>query len=322
MVASRHRLTVPAWIDVGASTHTGRLRATNEDDYLLWSGGGGEPVFVAALADGMGGLVGGGEASRLATRALVGEFLARAAADSATDAADWLRQQELALRCGYDRAGEAVADRAARSPRLREMGTTLTAVVVGCTGGAVVGHIGDSRCMHIHEGQGVWLTTDHAVEGHARHLLTRCIGVGNDGPVDADFARIELARGDRVVLVSDGVWNGLSASEIVALVGSSGNSVEASERLVERAVRASGADNATAIVLAWQEGQDGEHTVELLRDEPWLQQAIPCPDHRLTSPWWPWIAWGLALVLAGAAFAQAYFGVDLESWWTGLLSGG
>ena len=59
-------------LEVGAATHSGCVRRTNEDDYLVLMPDDVTSVRergrLLALADGMGGVTGGAEASRAATR--------------------------------------------------------------------------------------------------------------------------------------------------------------------------------------------------------------------------------------------------------------
>src|SRR5262249_27794675 len=161
------------------------------DDYLVLAPHDPEVVRrigrLVAVADGMGGAMGGAEASRAALRALAAEFLTPPSAGTVAPAH---------MRAGFAAACRRVLELARESPALAGMGTTLTAVHL-CGERMVVGHVGDSRCYRLRDGRFEQLTTDHAVRGENR--LTRCIGAGRDHE-DVDVAEHDLRPGDRLLL--------------------------------------------------------------------------------------------------------------------------
>jgi len=154
--------------------------------------------FLAAVADGMGGHIGGEVASRLAMEAAVaagGDAVARVLA-----------------------ANAAVVETARDRPRLTGMGTTLTLAVF--TGDLVeIGHIGDSRAYRYREGKLEQLTRDHSLvaemvasgelrpEEAATHpfrsVITRALGL--ESAVSVDLVQSDLLPGDRFLLCSDGL---------------------------------------------------------------------------------------------------------------------
>lgn len=70
-------------LDIGVSTHTGMQRHANEDDYLVLCGAeAARGADLVAIADGMGGMAGGAEASRAALRGLALGFCGAGAADA------------------------------------------------------------------------------------------------------------------------------------------------------------------------------------------------------------------------------------------------
>ena len=70
-------MKVPRRFQLGVATHTGVVRSTNEDDYLLLAPPNGQPcLLLAAVADGMGGVTGGAEASRSGLRGFASGLLA------------------------------------------------------------------------------------------------------------------------------------------------------------------------------------------------------------------------------------------------------
>jgi PPM family protein phosphatase len=285
-------MKLPAGFGVGVASHTGLVRSSNEDDYLLV---GGERGLVVAIADGMGGAVGGAEASRTAVRAF------------AAQAADPRLRVEAGerLRRGFAAASERVREVAATVPSLRGMGTTLTAVILEA-GRAVLGHVGDSRLYRLRDGRLEALTEDHAVKGSA-HLLLRCIG-GDGPPAEPDVRTESVAAGDRLVLATDGVWNVVPSAELER-AASRHKPQEAAEAMVQAALAAGGPDNATAVVVdvvapAGTDATDGDAAgddapvaVDLPRAEPTASMSDWPPPVRLRSPVWPWL-----LLAAAVAF--------------------
>jgi PPM family protein phosphatase len=233
-----------AW---AAATHQGRVRDHNED--ALWPRPNDQGVargeaadhFLAAVADGMGGHIGGEVASRLAIEAAVaagGDAVARVLA-----------------------ANAAVVATARDRPRLTGMGTTLTLAVFA--GDMVeIGHIGDSRAYRYREGKLEQLTRDHSLvaemvasgelrpEEAATHpfrsVITRALGL--ESAVAVDLVQRDLLPGDRFLLCSDGLTTMLAGPQIAALLaGRDGPAAAAA--LVEAANRAGGFDNTSVVVV-------------------------------------------------------------------------
>jgi serine/threonine protein phosphatase PrpC len=281
---------LPAAYRVGVATNTGRVRGSNEDDYLI--GGLLAPapeLLFCAVADGMGGVAGGGEASRVALRALGAQVL-----DGGSSAPLPRR-----LQAGFAAASARVAELAAAVPALRDMGTTLSAL---CLDGerARIGHVGDSRIYRLRDGVCERLTTDHAVR-EPHNLLTRCIG-GGHVDVEVDHGDLDLRAGDRFLLVSDGVWSLCPEPALVEALAAA-EPQRAADDLVAAALRAGGHDNATAVVVHTDGGGGAGATVEveLPRDERSApREAWPRPA-SLRAPVWPFLL--LAAAVAGFVLA-------------------
>jgi serine/threonine protein phosphatase PrpC len=233
-----------AW---AAATDSGLVRSHNED--ALWPRPEGGEVdrgesagpFLAAVADGMGGHVGGEVASGVAIEAAV------AAAGSPVDR---VRAANL-----------AVVDAARRRPRLAGMGTTLTLALF--SGDALeIGHIGDSRAYLLREGNLEQLTRDHSLVAEMiaagelrpeeaplhpfRSVITRALGM--ESSVVVDRVRRELLPGDRVLLCSDGLTTMLEDGQVAALLGA-GTGPEAAAALIEATNQAGGFDNISVVVV-------------------------------------------------------------------------
>jgi protein phosphatase len=297
---------VPARFQVGACSHPGQVRSHNEDDYLVGTLPG-ERALLAAIADGMGGLAGGAEASRTALRALAGAVL-----DGGSDA-----PVDLRLRAGSVAAAARVRDAAAAVPALRDMGTTLTALCCADDRLHLV-HVGDTRAYRLRGGGCEQLTEDHAVR-QPDNLLTRCIGAGQPS-LPLDEASLDLQVGDRLLLVSDGVWSVVAADEfgrLAALVPPQA----AAEALVKAALRAGGPDNATAVVVEVASAAAAAgaplRDVDLPRHERPDERQLWPAARSLRPPHWPWWLLAAAVVVVADVACRLAGGPGLPFAWPG-----
>ena len=230
----------------GKATDVGRVRASNQDRLLT-----SDNLF--AVADGMGGHVGGEVASRMALEGLQDAFS---------------RQPTLeGLRDAVEAANTAVWNRGQEDQDLRGMGTTLTvvALVGGTDGRDLIGlaNVGDSRAYLLSDGTLSQLTNDHslaeekvrqgemteeqaAVHPH-RHILTRALGVA--ATVDVDLWKFQVRTGDRLLICSDGLTNELSLTDIAEVLTSVRDPRKAARTLVKKANEKGGNDNITVVVI-------------------------------------------------------------------------
>ncbi len=239
----------------GSATDVGRVRTVNQDMPL-------ERPNLYAVADGMGGHVGGEVAARVAVETLERAFEHSPTIDG--------------LRGAFTEANNAVWQESQLNADLRGMGTTLTAMaLVGGTSGKDVlalANVGDSRAYVFSDGELSQVTADHSLaeermrhgemtEEEAavhpqRHILTRALGVSSD--VEADMWELELRSGDRVLLCSDGLTNEVSTEEMAEILREVDDPDEAARRLVDAANEHGGADNITVVIVDVQVGDDGD----------------------------------------------------------------
>ena len=274
----------------------GPVRVENQDDFLFYEpadeGDFARSGRLVAIADGMGGEAGGAEASRTVLRALLATYL------------DVEGAVEERLDHGLVAARAALEREVADNPGLSGMGTTLTALVVMPDGHVVGRHLGDSRCLLLREGRAEWLTDLH-LNPLDEHQLTRAVVCGTH-PLDAEAFGVELAVGDKLLLMSDGVWRALSESEVLA-TGASCEVDELVEVFLERAQRVDGSDNATIVALSWE----GEASRDASAPREVVESACEERSGRLESisvasplaRWWPWILVVLGVGLGAAAWA-------------------
>jgi serine/threonine protein phosphatase PrpC len=242
-------------LDAAAATHVGR-RERNEDAWLV------DPAHALfAVADGMGGHVGGSVASGLTVEALR-SFYDRGLRttpilwqDSVGEASPGQRRLDMAIRLTQ----RAIED-AALGP-LHEMGSTLVAMQFA-DDLALIAHVGDSRAYRLRDGKLEQLTKDHSLiqalvaQGSAQlaaslparyqGVITRSLGPVGDSR--ADFRVVDTQPGDVFLACSDGLSGVLDAEDITNLLGQS-NATQASRALVDSAYAAGGSDNITAVVV-------------------------------------------------------------------------
>lgn len=225
-----------------------RLRKENQDSFGVFEIRGN---ILALVCDGMGGHVGGAQASALAVRS-IHDALTSAPANAAP--AD-------ALRIAVEQANQAIYEAARKNYRLMGMGTTVVATWI-VDGVAHIAHVGDSRAYLVRTDEVVLLTRDHtmvnlfvdaellspedAATHPEAHVLSRSLGIERQVEVELHDP-LPLADGDRLVLCSDGVHGVVDDDELGWLDFRDPNKgIDEAMRLVEER---DGDDNATAIVV-------------------------------------------------------------------------
>ncbi|MCP4846985.1 MAG: serine/threonine-protein phosphatase [Verrucomicrobiaceae bacterium] len=258
-------------INWSCRTDVGRFRRSNEDAFVALSlnsegapvlgSSGSESVskcdFIFAVSDGMGGARSGDFASRIAvekiTSLLPGYFRSGVGADSGERQV--MNELFEIIHADIGMLGRAY-------PECRGMGATLSLCWV-MPGRLLVAHVGDSRVYRWRNGnkngleqlteddtrvaglQRAGKISEYEARNHpARNMLSKALGAGNQY-VRPQVETVDLERGDRFLICSDGVTDGIWDSGISRLLGDGSNA----EEIVELAVQESGRDNATAIVV-------------------------------------------------------------------------
>lgn len=250
---------IPISIEVASKTDIGRVRSNNEDSHLvldlsqspLAAGG---PLKLVAVADGLGGHAAGGTASRMAVDCLKDSFTGPMAARLSS------RDEALAmLRRSFLEANNCIHTAGAQPGKVRGMGTTLVAAVIG--GDFVdVCNVGDSRAYVLAlNGDLRQVTKDHSWEAEyadqfqegtaelagATNLLTRALGPQR--LVEADDFSENIDAGEVLLLCSDGLSKMIPHAEIAGILHTAGSLSDAVDELVKTANDNGGEDNITVV---------------------------------------------------------------------------
>lgn len=219
-------------------------------------------LALLAVADGMGGYGGGAQASMLTIREL--QWALSPVFDGAL--AGQLKPEPTAndqLRRALGRASQAVHAAAQADAQLKGMGAAAVVALVW-DNTAFVGHVGDCRAYHFHNGELKQATRDqtliqrmldlgtlsrHEAQHHpARNELSQAIGRRPD--VAPDLCQLSLEPGDWLILACDGLQTHLGDEELrkeieLALPAAS----FLADRLVSVANERGGSDNCTVIAV-------------------------------------------------------------------------
>lgn len=228
-----------------AHTDVGRARPENEDSYLC-----NDKLGIYAVADGIGGLPSGGQASQLAISTLQ----------------KIVSEHTVGQKLNYERIITEINDQVFKLGRVLSpqfgIGSTLT--FVHLTGVKLhFGHVGDSTALRLRSKALEQLTIDHTIETELkqraargeplallmenRNALTRCIG--QPPPIEGDcFSHTVLPR-DRYLICSDGITRFVTQEEIAKALTDAASPEHAVKALIDRANERGGLDNSTGVAL-------------------------------------------------------------------------
>lgn len=248
-------------------TDVGLLRDHNEDSLLLL------PDYrVVAVADGMGGHRSGDVASQLCVSTLSDFFSVTVGRD-----ATWpfpadpnLTDEENYVLTGLRLANRRIFDRSLMAMADFGMGTTVVAAMFDARAEHVtVGHVGDSRCYRLREGEIVQMTRDHSLVSDAAHMapwmtaeelkqlpsnvITRALGIRED--VVVDLVTEATKAQDVYLLCSDGLSGLVSDEELLQVVRTAPSLDDACTALIERANYLGGTDNITVVLASVDEDE-------------------------------------------------------------------
>lgn len=253
----------------------GRFRKNNEDTFLAltfdarelhYLGKVGEGSlemgdFVFAVSDGMGGAKSGEFASKIAVEQIT-KLLPKSFSLSAQRMEAGLTDVVREL---FDRIHQTMTQMGRHYEECAGMGATLSLCWI-MPEWIYFGHIGDSRIYFLpKEGPMVQVSHDHSYVGWMqrqgklnerearthpqRHALNQALGGGQQN-IEPQIGRIGWETGDRLLICSDGVVDGLWNRRIEELSRADAEDGTLNTiNLVKQAVADSGRDNTTALLI-------------------------------------------------------------------------
>jgi PPM family protein phosphatase len=206
---------------------------------------------LIAVADGVGGNVGGAIASTV-----VVEAVRTAMQDASGPSNDRLSR---AVESANEQLGRAVA----ADPGLAGMATTLTAVALE-QGSLTIAHVGDTRAYVLRNGRLCRLTRDQTVVQSLvdaglvdeadlgthpmRSVLLGALHGRADDAQHLDVTTVPVFAGDRILVCSDGLTGVVGPDLIERVLREEARPEEAAARLVKDALAAATHDNVTVVV--------------------------------------------------------------------------
>ncbi|MDX2191777.1 MAG: protein phosphatase 2C domain-containing protein [Gemmatimonadales bacterium] len=284
-------------VDSFGLTHPGLVRERNEDQFLIASvhklmqvhqssldhQALGDAVsdshgFLFLVADGVGGLPGGQEASSAALRAVVDYVTFTMRLYYHSDAEHESRFLEE-LERSVLRSHSAVRAEGDRIGLPGGLATTLTMVAVIWPTAYLI-HVGDSRCYRLRDGTltqisrdqtmaaalveaGV-LTPQDAERSGLRHMLASVLGAGTAEPMTASS---EIQWDDQLLLCSDGLTKHVNDEEIASVLKHEPTAERCCRELVRLALERGGTDNVTVVVSRLK--RDVRHGTTREAPRPW-----------------------------------------------------
>lgn len=277
-------------VEIHATSHVGRVRRGNEDNYLLlnisgsrsWTSEQSEGEFVIesqkfdvdangvvlAVSDGMGGALAGEVASKMAVESVC-EKLLNDDTDATLTPESYHYNLISKLYNATVYANYLVHQQGRTDPQFQGMGATFTGIGVTPDGVDII-QVGDSRAYLIRNGKIYQVTKDQSLvqqlidaqqisaeeaETHTlKNVILQALGAQNEiYPVSA---RLTPSQNDVLLLCSDGLSNKVSAADMQKIVGENLESLElACAELVKEANENGGEDNIT-VVIARLSGDD------------------------------------------------------------------
>lgn len=268
----------PEAVDVFGLTHVGMVRSENQDCFLVASLHKSMQVhhtnlpeaelgelrspsrgYVFLVADGVGGVPGGQDASRTALSAIVDYVLQ--AMDLYVQLDPDVEPQFLAqLQRSVEQSHEVVRMAGEADVSHAGMATTLTMVCIRWPRGYLV-HVGDSRCYMLRDGELMLLTKDQtmaqamvdagtlspdqAEESNLKHVLYSAIGALRAEPMTYSTT---LRHSDIMMLCSDGITKHVSDEEIRDHLAACTSAEATAKALVDLALDRGGSDNTTVVI--------------------------------------------------------------------------
>jgi serine/threonine protein phosphatase PrpC len=237
----------------GLRSITGDYRENNEDRGFADPKG---RFFI--VCDGMGGQAAGERASEMAVKYVADDL--EKLVDFEHDSSEKVRK---AIDESLRHANIEIMALGEVDPELCKMGTTIV-FLLSVAGRFYIGGVGDSPAFRFSNGSFEKLTKDHsltqalidagtitpaeALTHRFKNVLWRYIGT-KEGGSGAELREFPLTHGDRFVLCSDGVIEGISRDQLNEIMQKSTDPQTAADAIVDAARAGGSQDNITCLVV-------------------------------------------------------------------------
>lgn len=281
-------------VQYASLSDVGMRRQNNEDSYAVQISQVEEEFtrrgHLFLVADGMGGHAVGELASQIAAETIPHNYFKSP-----------INDPRLSLQAAVVAANTAIHEKGEQNRDFQRMGTTCTVLTLSSRG-AILGHVGDSRCYRVRRDRIDQLTFDHSLEwelrrrdsqnagkldfSNHRNIILRSLGPEQNVQVDLEGPFVVLPN-DIFALCSDGLSNQVTDVELGAILRELSPS-QACRLLVHLANLRGGPDNCTVLVA-----RIGE-----------LPANIPPPSEPVEEPQntlgWAWLLgfWAVAMLVA------------------------
>ena len=284
-------------IEYSELSDIGRRRSNNQDSKEVLPPSNSQQYrqrgWLFLVADGMGAHAAGEMASAMAAQRVPLVYEKHAS-----------RSPPYSLRFAIEEVNREINTKGENNPDFRGMGTTCTTLAI-VPRGAIVGHVGDSRCYRIRgtkveqisrDHSLVWelesaggMTREQANQSAPKNIITRSMGPHPKVDVDLE-GPLPVELSDTFVLCSDGL-SGQVSDEEIGLLASLLTPKMATRALVGLTLVRGSPDNVTVIVA--RAGVE-QVTAVSSSDAPWPMSEPVKSDETTKSA--PWIAVGVSLV--------------------------
>ena len=271
-------------VEIHATSHVGRVRRGNEDNYLLlnitssrsWTSEQADGEFVIesqkfdvdangivlAVSDGMGGALAGEVASKMAVESVSEKLLKDEDEDATLTPESYHYNLISKLYNATVYANYLVHQQGRSDPQFQGMGATFTGIGVTPEGVDII-QVGDSRGYLVRNGKIYQITKDQSLvqqlidaqqisaeeaETHTlKNVILQALGAQNEiYPVSV---RLTPSQNDVLLLCSDGLSNKVSAANMQKHIVDNFEALEqACAELVKEANENGGEDNITVII--------------------------------------------------------------------------
>lgn len=241
-------------IQYASLSDVGMRRQNNEDSLAIQVSQTEEDFLrrghLFLVADGMGGHAVGELASKIAAETIPHNYFKSPIADP-----------RISLQAAVTAANTAIHEKGEQNREFQRMGTTCSVLTLSPRG-AILGHVGDSRCYRVRRDRIDQLTFDHSLEwemrrrderaaakvdfSNHRNIILRSLGPEPTVQVDLE-GPFPVFSDDIFLLCSDGLSNQITDAEMGAIAREL-SPTQACRLLIHLANLRGGPDNSTVVI--------------------------------------------------------------------------